>query len=175
MRYTILLLAWLGASVLSAQSVAILSGTVTDPNDRAVQNARVMLSHGLSGFERETHTQADGTFSLPNLPYQSYALAVSKDGFAEERQTVVLRSNVPVSLAVQLRISEHSETVSVSAFGSRALVEPEATGTRTELTASIIERMPTSIGARRYSPNVPRRARSVRPERTPGNEVSTYP
>jgi len=134
--------------VLSAQSAAILSGTVVDPNDRAVQDARVTLSHALSGFQRETHTQADGSFSLANLPYQSYVLAVSKDGFAEERQTVVLRSNVPVSIAVRLGISEHSESLSVSAFGAAALVEPETTGTRTELTASIIERMPTSIGAR---------------------------
>jgi len=131
-----------------AQSAAILSGTVTDPNERAVQSARVILSHALSGFERETQTQPDGSFSLANLPYQTYVLTVSKEGFAEQQQRVVLRSNVPVSIAVRLRIAEHSESVSVSAFGAAALVEPETTGTRTELTASIIEHMPTSIGAR---------------------------
>ena len=127
---------------------------MVNPNGWAVQGARVTLSHALSGFERETHTQAGGSFSLANLPYQSYVLAASKDGFAEERQTVVLRSNVPVSIAVRLGISEHSESLSVSAFGAAALVEPETTGTRTELTASIIERMPTSIGARGLEPGL---------------------
>ncbi len=131
-----------------AQMTGNLSGVVRDPRGEAVAAARVNLSNALTGFERVTETNPDGRFLLTNIPFQTYELTIEGPGFARKAQTVSLRSNIPVSLEIPLKLAGHRDAVTVRAHETTTLIDVEATGTRRELNLSAIERMPIQIGSR---------------------------
>jgi hypothetical protein len=133
---------------LWAQSTATLSGQVTDPSGAAVADASVTLSNALTGFERHWSTDHEGKFSVVNIPLQSYTIMIEKAGFLTAQRPMLLRSNVPVNISVELKLSQQVESIQVSAVDVQALVDAESTGTRTELNLSGIERMPVQIGSR---------------------------
>src|SRR4030095_11626708 len=101
-----LLLLGLLSGTLWAQSTATLSGPVTDPSGAAVVDATVTLSNALTGFERKLATDQEGSFSLVNIPLQSYTIAIHKAGFLTESRPVILRSNVPLDISVELKLSQ---------------------------------------------------------------------
>lgn len=144
----VLFLLLLAALPAWGQSTASLSGQVTDPSGAAVEGATVTLANVLTGFQRQLTTDAEGKFALGNIPLQSYTLTVEGVGFKSEQQHLTLRSNVPVVVAVALKLLDKVESLQVSAFETGTLVDAESTGTRTELNLSSIERMPVQIGSR---------------------------
>ena len=75
-------------------------------------------------------------------------VTIHKAGFLTAHRPVILRSNVPVNISVELKLSQQVESIEVSAVDVGALVDVESTGTRTELNRSGIERMPVQIGSR---------------------------
>ncbi|HYO82601.1 MAG TPA: TonB-dependent receptor, partial [Bryobacteraceae bacterium] len=85
---------------------------------------------------------ADGSFQITNIPLQTYTAQVTKDGFQTWRQSLSLRSNVPQALEAQLVLAAQTTSVQVSASDTLQIVDTEATGTRTEINASTIARMP---------------------------------
>jgi hypothetical protein len=131
-----------------AQTVATLRVEVLDPNGGAVPGAVVTLNNLLTGFERRAHADAAGSAPFSNIPFHTYQLRIEAPGFTPEHQTVSLRSNVPVELAVVLRLAARSERITVSATEIAALVDAEATGTRTTVQTSRFERMPIAVGSR---------------------------
>ena len=131
-----------------AQATAQLSGTVVDPVGAAVSGATIRLSNVLTGFERRTSTEPDGSFEALNIPFQTYELQVSHAGFATHTEAVHLRSNVPVITHIQLSIETQREAIDVSIIEGITLIDTEATGTRTELSRKAIEQMPIQAGAR---------------------------
>jgi TonB dependent receptor/Carboxypeptidase regulatory-like domain len=131
-----------------AQNTAILSGQVLDPSGAGVSGAEVTLSNVLTGFHRDQVSDADGKFLLVNIPFQSYSLVVEKAGFRSDQRPVVLRSNIPVAVTVELKLLQKVESLQVSAVETGVLVDAESTGTRTELNLSAIEKMPAQIGSR---------------------------
>ncbi len=138
----------LGVSTGWAQMTASLSGVVTDPSGDVVAGARAILSNSLTGFEQVTETHDDGSFALTNIPFQTYRLAVEASGFAQDRRVVSLRSNIPIYLEIHLKLAVHQEAVTVRPHETGTVIDLEATGTRTELNLSTIERMPIQIGSR---------------------------
>jgi Carboxypeptidase regulatory-like domain len=136
------------SGTLWAQSTATLSGQVIDPSGAAVTEATVTLSNALTGFERQLPTDQEGKFALVNIPLQSYTIAIQKAGFLIAHRPVILRSNIPVNISIELKLSQQIENLEVSAIEVGALVDIESTGTRTELNRSGIERMPVQIGSR---------------------------
>ena len=137
-----------GGAALWAQATATLKGHVQDPSGADVARTVVSLHNPLTGYLNQTETGADGTFAIGNVPFQDYVLSVRKAGFAEKSQTVALRSNLPVEVTIVLPLEGVTEQVSVTAFANAQLVDAEATGTRTQLVAAQIDRMPLPVGAR---------------------------
>ena len=131
-----------------AQATAQLSGTVVDPLGAAVSGAGVRLINLLTGFERQTATEADGSFQVLNIPFQTYELQVSHSGFATHSEVVHLRSNLPVLTPIRLSLATQQEAIEVSLVERMTLIDTEATGTRTELNRKAIEEMPVQAGAR---------------------------
>jgi hypothetical protein len=132
----------------SGQSTGTVYGQVTDPSGSAVGGARVMIENALTGYRRETLTAQDGSFTFTNAPLQSYTLRTEHIGFGPDRQEVAIRSNVPVAVTVNLKLAGQTDSVSVSATEAAPLIQTESTGTRTELNAAEMERMPAQIGSR---------------------------
>jgi hypothetical protein len=138
----------LTSSALPGQSTGAIRGRVVDPDGGAVVGARVLLTHPVTGFERETLSDGEGLFSLGNLPFQVFSLIVLQPGFAIFEEMVPLRSNVPVERIFRLSLEGPADQVDVRAFVRQQIVDAEETGTRIELSLPRIERMPVQVGTR---------------------------
>ena len=87
-----------------ALSTATVRGDVTDSQGAPILDAIISVDNTLTGFSRQTLTGESGALQITNLPFQTYSLSVSKDGFAPSVQQLHLRSNVPQVIKVQLTV-----------------------------------------------------------------------
>jgi Carboxypeptidase regulatory-like domain/TonB-dependent Receptor Plug Domain len=113
---SIFILLSLAASAQSGTSTSI-TGTVVDPSGAVVANAPVEVRNLVSGFSRSTVTDAAGKFVIPNVPFNSYHVTVKGEGFAPYATDVDVRSTVPVSVNITLKVVASQESVTVEANG----------------------------------------------------------
>jgi hypothetical protein len=130
-----------------AQGTASVTLRVLDPQQHVIGGVLVTIENAVTGLKRETLTSAEGEARFSNLPFQSYELTLVHDGFTMVRRPLNLRSNVPVELEIQLRVADQVVQIDVTA-ATETLVDPEATGTRTEINAASFEKIPNPPGAR---------------------------
>jgi Carboxypeptidase regulatory-like domain/TonB-dependent Receptor Plug Domain len=117
---------------------ASIDGVVRDPSGAAVANATVEISQAVSGFQRQITTGLDGAFRFSNVPFNSYHTVVTAAGFATYTQDIDVRSSVPTSLQIALKIGTAETSVTVEA---NDLVEKESTY-HTDIDQGIIDRLP---------------------------------
>jgi len=115
-----------------------IEGVVKDASGGVVAGATVEISYAVSGFRRETTTGSDGSFKFTNVPLNSYHLLVAAGGFANYAQDVDVRSGVPVTLQIGLKIGTAATSVTVEA---QDLVENESTF-HTDIDRGLFERLP---------------------------------
>src|SRR6266849_5654577 len=115
-----------------------IEGVVKDASGGVVAGATVEISYAVSGFKRETTTGSDGSFKFTNVPLNTYHLLVAAVGFANYMQDVDVRSGVPVTLQIGLKIGTAAQTVTVEA---KDLVENESTF-HTDIDRALFDRLP---------------------------------
>ena len=124
--------AWLGlilaAVTASAQgSIGQINGTVRDDSGGVLPGATVTATQTATGFERSAVTDAEGAYTLPNLPLGPYRLEVALTGFRTYAQTgITLQVNANPVINVTLSLGQVNETVAVEA--AAPLVETRTTG-----------------------------------------------
>jgi len=119
-----LLLVWLCASLTGHAQItgaSSISGTVTDPSGAVVPGATVKINDPVSEYNRTATTDNTGKFTFPNVPLNSYHMTVTATGFAPYVQDVDVRSAVPMSLKVTLKITSAAENVTVESEASDLL------------------------------------------------------
>ncbi len=131
---------WNGSIPAVAQNSGSIEGVVKDASGGAIAGAKVEVSNPVSGFSREAVTGVDGSFRITNVPFNPYHMTVSADGFAKYQQDVDVRSTVPTTLQISLKVGETSTSVTVEANGGD-LVETESTF-HTDVDQKIIDRLP---------------------------------
>jgi hypothetical protein len=98
-----------------AESTSRLTGTVTDPSDRAVPGAEILLRNLLTRVERSVTTNNEGIYDAPALPVGTYRMQVKAAGFglyiSERLTTEVARILVR---DVRLEIGDVSQEVTVN-------------------------------------------------------------
>ena len=111
----------------SAQSgnAGSVRGTVTDPSGAVVPGATVTLENARSGLLRTLQADATGQFVFSNVPFNTYRISASANGFAPSSIDFELRSVVGTSLKLTLEVAATSQTVTVEASGN--LVENDPT------------------------------------------------
>ncbi len=109
----------LSAFCVQAQTGAAgpVHGTVTDPSGAVIPGATVLLKGAISGFTRTVTTNTGGEFQITNVPFSTYTIQVSKQGFAPLSQSVEVHSAVGVKLALILSVAAASSTVTVESAG----------------------------------------------------------
>ena len=117
-----------------------IEGVVKDPSGASIAGATVEISYGVSGFERTTTTGSDGSFRFTNVPFNTYHTVVTAPGFAASMQDTDVRSAVPVSVQIILKVGSANTTVTVESTGGD-LVETESTF-HTDVDQGIIDRLP---------------------------------
>ena len=75
-----------GAFAISAwgQSIATLSGTVSDPSGAAVPNAKVTVHSLATGLDRVIETDGAGLYVAPSLQPGDYKVSVTAAGFCTD-------------------------------------------------------------------------------------------
>ena len=126
----LVLLAFFFISIATkAQSVASLTGTVTDNAGATVPGASVKLVDTRTGTSYFAKTAGDGSYRLVDLPPgPGYSLTITKEGF----QTFVLNNlylpvATPTTQDVKLELGTLAQTVEVTAEGSVTLNTTDAT------------------------------------------------
>jgi len=95
---------------------ARLVGTVLDPAEAPVPQAKVTLKSAETGFARQFLTDADGGYIFTQISPGRYELGVEKPGFATYLQTeVVLTVGQSAGLNLRLEIGALSQVIEVEA------------------------------------------------------------
>ena len=119
----VLFLTMLAASAQSGNAGAV-RGTVTDPSSAVVPNATVTLDNARSGLLRTLQTDATGQFVFSNVPFNSYRIRISANGFTSLSRDFELRSVVGASLNLVLQVAGSTQTVTVEATGDLIETDP---------------------------------------------------
>jgi hypothetical protein len=128
------------ARTQSAGNAGTVSGTVGDPSGAVIGNATVTLSNAVSGFTSTTTTDNSGTYTISNVPFNTYRLAVTASTMAPATESVDVRSFVPVTMNVTLQIASANTTVDVTAT-SGDLIETDPVG-HTDVDRDLFAKIP---------------------------------
>jgi Carboxypeptidase regulatory-like domain/TonB-dependent Receptor Plug Domain len=117
-----------------------IEGVVKDSSGGVVAGAKVEISYPVTGYQRETTTGKDGTFRFSNVPFNPYHLVVTAPGFASSTQDVDVRSSVPNSIQVGLKLETAATSITVEANGGD-LVEKDPSF-HTDVDTALTDRLP---------------------------------
>src|ERR1700757_4074345 len=123
----------------SGGSSTSVTGTVKDPTGAVVTNAAREIRNPVSAFERSALTDSAGRFTIPNVPFNPYHLMVTGEGFDAYVQDIDVRSVVPISLNISLKVKGSSESVTVEAAAD--LLENDPTF-HTDVDRGLFDKLP---------------------------------
>ena len=132
------------ARAQSGGSATSISGTVLDPSGAVVADAKVKIHNAVSGFDRTMATDSQGRFSFPNVPFNSYHLTVTEDGFAQSVQDVEIRSSVGVNVKISLAVAGNSTAISVEAGAE--LLDNDSVA-HTDVAKDLFDKIPLASGS----------------------------
>jgi hypothetical protein len=128
------------ASQVNGQASGTIEGVVKDSSGAVVPNATVEISDPVSGYTRTATTGSDGAFRFTNVPFNTYHTVITANGFASFMQDTDVRSTVPVSLSIALKVGTTTTSVTVEANGGD-LVENDST-THTDVDRALFDKVP---------------------------------
>src|SRR6266545_2185867 len=109
------------AAVLPADAQTTLGtirGTVFDQQQNVVPGASVTVTDEANGIGRDTQTDTQGLYEVPNLRPGTYTVTVSLSGFKKVQRTgIVLRAASTALADVRLEVGGIESVVTVSAEG----------------------------------------------------------
>lgn len=122
----VLLTLFAGGRVWAQAQTATITGIATDPSGAALAGAKIQVTNTETNALQSTVTDAQGRFSIPDLPVGTYRVQASQSGFQTTVKTGVnLTVGSTVVVNVSLPVGEVSQTVSVEASATQ--VETQTT------------------------------------------------
>jgi len=138
---------WLSSPVEAQINTVNLSGTVLDPQQLALKDARIILRNPANGVERSAISNANGHYEIIGIAPGTYELTVEADGFAALKdESLTLTLGTKPEYNPQLELKKGSETISVVAAPD--LVETTKTDVSTTVSQVQIDNLP--INGRNY-------------------------
>jgi hypothetical protein len=105
----------IGATVRAQVPTTILNGIVRDLSGGVVPSAKVKATNAATQMLRETKTNSEGIFVLPDLPAGKYAVEITASGLAGRKFTdVTLEAGRTTTLDAQLGVASTATTVNVT-------------------------------------------------------------
>ncbi|HWG17809.1 MAG TPA: TonB-dependent receptor [Acidobacteriaceae bacterium] len=142
------------ASLAHGTVFSDLRGIVHDPQHRPIAGVHITASAVNSAFSQSGETNAEGAFTLLNVPLGDYNVTVVGSGFATLQQAVTVHSGVSPVLHFELNLLSVSQSVTVTApaatlstmtpttLVSRAMIEQTPGADRTNSLSMITDNVP---------------------------------
>jgi hypothetical protein len=128
-----------GCSFAQSNSGTI-RGSVHDPSGAVIANATVEIQNPVSQYRQTVRSDSQGAFQLSNLPLNNYHLVINAPGFQSAAQDVDVRSSVPLSLKIDLKLGTAATTIDVVSNGAD-LVETDSTA-HTDVDRGLFDKLP---------------------------------
>ncbi|HVB87293.1 MAG TPA: TonB-dependent receptor, partial [Candidatus Dormibacteraeota bacterium] len=105
-----------GGRLWAQAQTATITGTATDTSGAALAGAKITVTNTETNASQSTVTNAQGLYSVPDLPVGTYSIAGSQSGFQTSVKTgVTLTVGSTVVENLTLPVGQVSQTVSVEA------------------------------------------------------------
>src|SRR5215469_3868093 len=119
-----------GLALAQGGATGAITGTVQDPTGGLIASATVeIVSEATGQVVRDLTTDSSGSFTATLLPVGSYSVRVSAVGFATTKFTgVVVRVTETTQMTAPLKVTQATETVTVSAEVATINTANAATG-----------------------------------------------
>jgi hypothetical protein len=102
------------ATLEAQQTLGGITGQVVDPAGSAVPGAQVKATSEDTKLERSTQSNAQGAYTLNDLPIGKYTLTVTQQGFSTEKfPGILVQADRTVSLQAQLKVGTVADSVEV--------------------------------------------------------------
>jgi len=147
-RYILLVYGLLLVSAAaSAQQLATIVGTVTDPTGAAIPGVSVKVSNPTKGFTNNCVSNSAGEYTAANIPIGEYLVTAEVTGFAKlTRSGITLDAGQTLRVDLQLKVGTTREQVNV--VGNLPKVETENAAISNVITGTQISEL--SIQARNF-------------------------
>jgi len=129
----------LGPTVFAQARIGSVQGVVKDPGGALVPNAQITVTQPVTGYRQTTQTDAQGSFKLVNLPFNTYKVRAEATGFQPAEESIDLESTVPLNVELSLSLEQTSAAVTVTTE-TGAMIEPDRTSSDTDIGQTILER-----------------------------------
>jgi hypothetical protein len=122
MRTAILLfLLSLAPATFGQSNYAVVSGTISDPQQGPIAGAAVALTSKETHAERHTATNAQGLFQITGILPGEYGLTVAASGFAHLTHPLRLEVGQQLELNLSLKLASTSDMIQVDATAADVL------------------------------------------------------
>jgi hypothetical protein len=114
------------SAVFAQRDLATLVGTVTDPSDAVIANAKVTITEEGTGQVYNVTTGVGGDFVRPALKPSTYDVSVSAPGFRTAQQKgIILKAGERTGVNFALVLGDVGQTIEVT--GTTQLLQTEST------------------------------------------------
>jgi outer membrane receptor for ferrienterochelin and colicin len=136
-----------GQLVAQGITTGAIAGRVTDEGGQPLASAQVVVRNRTSGFTVGTMTREDGRYRVQNLePGGPYSVTVRRIGTQPQtldNQLVPLSETLTLDFRLSQQVAQLS-SVQVVATTNAGEFSPTHTGTRTAISDSVLQRVPTT-------------------------------
>src|SRR5689334_10816017 len=144
--------AMLLSTVAFAQSErGTVTGIVQDASGAVVPGAKITLINTLTGVTFAVPSNAEGEYTVPQLPVGEYAVKVEKEGFRPATISgIVLNASATVRADAKLEVGSAIQAVEVSA--SALSIATENAKTSVTMDNKLVDELPLVVGGAMRSP-----------------------
>jgi hypothetical protein len=130
-------------SALAQEDLGSVSGTVTDSSGAVVPKASITVTNVATGAQRVSVTNAQGEYTVSQIPAADYTISVSAAGFASSHQNFTLTIGSTRSINVKLGVSGGQTEVLVTVDNTTApdLADAQIS---TDITNEQVQNLPLS-------------------------------
>ncbi|HKF48102.1 MAG TPA: TonB-dependent receptor [Terracidiphilus sp.] len=118
---------------------------VADPSGRGLQATIHLLSQA-NQYVANLETDKQGNLDVARIPFGIYRLSIDQLGFAPVEETISVRSSIPVTHSIALKLAAIQQTVAVQA--ANTLLDPEQPGNVEQVGSAFIQHRLSSIPGR---------------------------
>ena len=126
-------------AIFAQARIGSIQGVVKDPTGALVPNAGVTVTQPLTGYRQTTQTDAQGSFKLVNVPFNTYKVRVEAPGFQPTEESIDLHTTSPFNIDLSLSLEEATAAVTITTTGA-AMLETDRTSSDTDISQTILER-----------------------------------